>query len=252
MDAATAVDGYAQSVHHPAQKAVPHGHSGGFQGPAHDAPGADLLAAAEEDAAQLSPAQVHDHALHPGGEEQDFTVLGVFQSADGGDLAVHRQHLADLLGDHRQGPVLRGLAHQGKQVVLTGLELAEIVGKLTDAPVQGPIIDVGPYLEAEAGAQGLILLPVERDFALIGPLEKVPEPLELGLGGFPGAAQLRRQAASSAPHGWPPPPQGLKTGQKGPYGEPGAWWPRQPGGAAHAGRSAGFPPGHAPPPPGRE
>ena len=251
MDAPPAVDGHAQGVHHAAQEAVAHGHPGGLQRPADDAPGPDLLAAAEEDATELPAAQVHDHALHPVDEEEDLSILGVLQPAHGGDLVVHGEHLPDLLGHHRQGPVLRRLTHQGQKIVLSRLELAEVVRKLPDAPVQGPVIHVGPHLEAEAGAHGLVLLPVEGDLPVIFALEEVPEALELGLGGFLGAAQLRRQAASSAPHGGPPPLRGLRTGRRGPCEGPGAWWPRRPASAAPAGRSAGSPPCRARPPPGR-
>ena len=252
MDAAPAVDGPAQRVHHPAQKAVAHGHAGGLQRTADHAAGADLLTVAKEDTAQLPPAQVLNHTLYAGIKDKYLSILSVLQSAYGGNLAVHRQHLADLLGHHGQRPVRRRLAHQGQQVVLPGLDLAEVVGKLPNPSVQGPVVHVGSHLQPEAGAQRLVLLPVKGNLALVSPAEKVGKALELGLGGFTGAAQLRGQAASSASHCFRPPPPGLGIDRRGRSAGPAVWWPPPPDGAAPVGRSAESPPGRARPQPGHE
>ena len=107
-----AVDGHPKGVDDPAQTAVAHRHTGGFQGSAHNAACADLFAVPEKHAAYLASAQVLYHPLNARGENQYFSILGVFQPAYRGNLAVHRQNMADLLGHHGQGPILHGLTHQ--------------------------------------------------------------------------------------------------------------------------------------------
>ena len=63
-DVPLAVLGGTQGIHHPAQIALSHRHTGGLAGAADDAALDDVLAAAEQDAAHTVPAQILHHALH--------------------------------------------------------------------------------------------------------------------------------------------------------------------------------------------
>ena len=247
-----AVQRQAQGVHHPAQVALPHRHTGGFQGAADHAARPDLLAVAEEDAAQPLGAQVLHHALHAALEHQDLPVLGVGQPAYGGDIAVHRQHLAHLLRRGGGLPPLHRLAHEGNDVVMSRLQPAQVVLELPHPSVQGPVVHVRAHLEAEAVLEGLVIIPVEGHLPLVGAGEELLKSLELFLGGLVGAAQKGGEAASSVPHAPRLPPSGPGTGQRNPRR---AWRPAfsppgRPAPAAPAGTPAAPAPWTAPPRPG--
>src|SRR5699024_3085629 len=96
-DVPLAVDGDAQSVHHPAKEALPHRHTGGTARAADHAAGSHLVAAVKEDAAHGIPPQILDHALDAALKEQDLAVLGVLQAVHRGDLVAHGEHMAQLL-----------------------------------------------------------------------------------------------------------------------------------------------------------
>ena len=134
---------------------------------------------------------------------------------------------------------------------MPGLELAQVVLELADAPLQTPVVDVGAHLKAEAGAQVLVLLPVQGhlSFVLFG--EELGKTALLLLGGLLGAAQLRGQAASVTPHTLLPPLPGPGTGRRDRRGRPASWWPGRPASAAHAGTHAGSAHGCARPLSGR-
>ena len=244
--AALAVDGLAQGVHHPAQELVPHGHPSGFQGAAHHGPRADGLAVPEQDAAQSLRAEILHHAPDAGGEDKDLAVLGVLQPGDGGDLAVHGEDGADLLGDSGQLPVVHRLPHQGEEIVLPRLDLPQVVGELPHPAVEGPVVHIGANLEPEAAFQGGVLLPVEGDGAVVGVVEEHLKPVELIPGGTGGTAQLRAEAASTGSHGSRLPLPGLKTGRRGPRGGPAAWRRSPPDGEYPAGSRRGPAPWCAP------
>ena len=228
-DFALSVLGDSQSVHHPAQEALAHRHAGGFQRPADHASGGDLLAAAEEDAAHAIPAQILHHALHAGAEQQYFAVLGVIQALDGGDFAVHRRHLADLLGGRGHGPVLYRMAHQGQDVVGSAFQPPDVVPELPHPALQGPVVHVRPHLEAEALLQRRVLLPLQGNFPLVLVRQKFLKAPELLLRGLDGAAELRLEAASSGPHGLLLPPPNSGIGRRGPCRpSPSASSPRPP------------------------
>ena len=69
------------------------------------------------------------------------------------------------------------------------LQPAQVVLELPHPAVQGPVVHVGPHLEAEAVLEGLVIIPVEGHLPLVGAGEELLKPLELFLGGLVGAAQ---------------------------------------------------------------
>ena len=160
-DVALAVDGLAQGVHHPAQEGVAHGHPGGLPAAADGIPRPDLLAAAEEHAADALAPQVLHHALDAAGEEQDLAVADVLQSADGGDLIPHGEDGAGLLGRSSGVPGLNGLPDQGDDALPAGVQVPELLLELPQAALQAPVVDILPHLQAEAALEALIPDPFQ-------------------------------------------------------------------------------------------
>ena len=160
-DVAPAVDGLAQGVHHPAQEGVAHRHPGGLSAAADAVPGVDLLAAAEEHAADTVPLQVLGHALDTAGEEQDLAVADVLQPADGGDLIPHGEDGAGLLGRGGGVPGLNGLPDQGDDALPARGQVPELLLELPQAALQAPVVDILPHLQAEAALEALIPDPFQ-------------------------------------------------------------------------------------------
>ena len=135
----------------------------------------------EEDAAQLPFPQVLDHALDPGGKQQDLPVSGVLQAGDGGDAVAHGDHMADLLRRHLRRPSLHGLPDQGDHVALAGLQPAQLLLELPQAALGTPVIDGGAYLQQKASGNSIVLFPLQAELPVIGLPQNVQKALPVFL-----------------------------------------------------------------------
>ena len=175
------VDGIAERVHHPAEKAFAHGNARRFPRALHGAPRRDLAAVAEHDHAAALPLQILHHSLHAAGKLHDLAVCHAVQPAHHGDAVPHGKHFAEFLRLGGGIPLFHGGAQQRDDVPLIFGYGGERAFQLGESALRAPIVHVVPRAQAEAAGIFVALHPFEFRGRAVSAFQKFLKPLFLAL-----------------------------------------------------------------------